>query len=207
MVRPMMRCERVWPRWAIHWRGCVRHAGFTYLALLFVVALICLGLTVAMEIDRTVGQREKETELLFVGGQFRDAIQRYYESVAIAGRREYPESLEALLKDPRLPSPHRYLRRIYRDPMTGKADWGLVTLNGRIVGVYSNSTHAPIKQDNFELPEVDFQGATSYQGWLFVYPSDLIRKGGYTHAMTDSGLVLSGGNSQPLPVASAPLAR
>ncbi|WP_051711077.1 type II secretion system protein [Andreprevotia chitinilytica] len=187
--------------------GRCGQSGFTYIALLFVIALICLGLTLAVEMDRTVGQRDKERELLFVGEQFQQAIQRYYESVAQAGRREYPESLDALLKDPRLAASHRYLRKVYVDPMTNKPEWGLVTLNGRIVGVYSKSPVVPIKQDNFDVPEAAFQGASAYRDWLFTYPYDLIQKGGFTKVVADDSIVLTGGTGVPATGnASAPAA-
>jgi hypothetical protein len=40
----------------------------------------------------------------------------------------------------------RYLRRIYRDPMTSKTEWGLVqSVDGRIMGVHSLSKDKPLK--------------------------------------------------------------
>lgn len=51
--------------------------------------------------------------------------------------------------------------------MTGKADWGLVLQNGRIVGVYSRSTQSPIRRAGFDLAEERFQQALSYADWIF----------------------------------------
>jgi hypothetical protein len=38
-----------------------------------------------------------------------------------------PLHLEELLQDPRHPGIQRHLRKIYLDPVTGKAEWGLIT--------------------------------------------------------------------------------
>lgn len=133
-----------------------------------------VGLTVAADIDATVAQRDREKELLSIGRQFQTAIGRYYETQLPGGRREYPGNLEDLLQDPRFPGVKRHLRKIFTDPMTGKPEWGLVRVSGRIVGVYSLSEKRPIKQANFEAEVAHFQGASKYTEWKFAYPSDLV---------------------------------
>lgn len=146
-----------------------REAGFSFLWVLFLVAFIGLGLTVAVEIDSTAVQREREKELLSIGRQFRMAIGRHYETQSPSGKREYPASLEDLLQDNRLPGIRRHLRRVFVDPMTGKAEWGLVKVEGRIVGVHSLSNKMPIKQDGFEAEDINFRGKQRYAEWTFVY--------------------------------------
>lgn len=153
-----------------------REEGFTYLWLLFLVAFMGLGLTVAAAIDSTVLQREREKELLSIGRQFRVAIERYYETHLPGSNREYPASLDNLLQDNRVPGIRRHLRRVFVDPMTGKAEWGLVSVGGRIVGVHSLSEKMPIKQDGFEAEDIDFRGKQKYADWAFVYPFDLMSK-------------------------------
>lgn len=81
--------------------------------------------------------------------------------------RGYPGSLEELLKDERFPGVRRHLRKVFVDPMTGKAEWGLVQVSGRIVGIHSLSTAVPIKQAGFEGEEQAFIGAQSYVEWVF----------------------------------------
>ena len=56
--------------------------GFTYLGLLFLVALIGLMLAAAGEVAATAAQRERETQLLWVGHEYRAAIGRYWNSQA-----------------------------------------------------------------------------------------------------------------------------
>ena len=62
----------------------------------------------------------------------------------------------------------RHLRRIYPDPMTRTTDWGLVRLEGRIVGVYSQSPERPAKQANFPAEFKSFEQQESYTGWIFL---------------------------------------
>lgn len=151
-----------------------RQEGYTFLWLLLLVAFLGLSLTMAAEIQTTSTQRDKEKELLFLGHQFRAAIGAYYQS-QIAGRPpEYPATLEDLLKDSRVPTTRRYLRRIFVDPMTARSEWGLIRVGGRIAGIYSLSNGLPIKQDGFEAEDGRFQGKAGYNQWLFTYPSDLV---------------------------------
>jgi len=157
--------------------GRARCDGFTYLWVLFLVALMGVGLTVAVEIDSVAAQRERERELLAVGRQFRSAIGRYYETQLTGGRREYPASLEDLLRDNRAPGIRRYLRKIFVDPMTGKAEWGFVRAGGRIVGVHSLSEREPIKQEGFEPEDMGFRGKKHVKEWVFTYPPELIVQG------------------------------
>ena len=64
--------------------------------------------------------------------------------------RRAPLRLEELLQDPRHPGIQRYLRKIYLDPMTGSAEWGLITgPGGEIYGVHSLSEDEPLKKSQF----------------------------------------------------------
>jgi hypothetical protein len=148
--------------------------GFAYMWTLLLVAFMGVALVIASEIYSTTVTRDKERELIFIGREFRAAIARYYESNVAGGQRQYPLSIEDLLKDPRFPNNQRHLRRIYVDPMTGKNEWGTILVKGRIAGIYSLSDKAPMKQDNFEATEASFKGKKKYSEWAFTYPSDLL---------------------------------
>ena len=148
-------------------RSCQR--GVVLLALLVALALLAIGLVNTMDVWRMSRQREREKELLFVGDQYRQAIQRYYLAAPRGGQRGYPPSLEVLLDDDRFPTPVHHLRRAYPDPITGKAEWGLLKAGERIVGVYSLSQAAPIKQAGFSPAHQAFKDAASYQDWVFAY--------------------------------------
>jgi type II secretory pathway pseudopilin PulG len=145
-----------------------REAGFTYLALLLAIALIGVGLAGTGEVASTVAQREKERQLLFAGGEFRRAIRAY--TLASPGVQRYPQRLEDLLEDKRFPFTRRYLRRIYRDPMTGQRDWVLVEApGGGIMGVHSLSTAAALKSGNFAAADKALEGKARYSEWIFAY--------------------------------------
>lgn len=146
-----------------------RQGGFTYLGLLALVAAMGATLATAGEVWQLAQQREKEQELLFAGHQFRHAIAQYYKHAPDPGRR-YPQSLEALLKDPRYPAIRRYLRRIYADPVGGGTEWGLIRgPGGEIYGVHSLSENEPVKKSNFSLEDKEFEGKTKYSEWVFVH--------------------------------------
>ena len=142
-------------------------AGFMYVALLFVVAVIGIGLAAAAQIWHTNSKREKEAELLFIGDEFRRALASYAASSPGAPR--YPASLDQLVRDDRFPQVRRHLRRIYRDPLTGTTEWGLVPSPLGIIGVYSLSDESPLKQGGFPTPYESFATAATYQDWKFVY--------------------------------------
>jgi len=147
---------------------CAAQVGFTYLGLLFAVAIAGVGLATTGIVWSSAQQREKEAELLFIGNEFRRAVALYYYRTP-GPVKEYPKTLEELLEDPRFPGKQRYLRRIYRDPMTGLTEWGLVlTLGGDIMGVHSLSNTAPMKAGNFLEMNTEFTGAKAYSEWKFV---------------------------------------
>ena len=141
-------------------------SGFTYIGILFAVVIMGLLLTVAARVWTVTEQRERETQLLFVGDEFRRAIAAYY----VSGH-QYPLSLQLLLADDRSPVPKRYLRRMYADPMTGAADWTLIyaTDGVGIMGVASRSKLAPLKRAGFTLADAAFQDTDCYCSWRFVY--------------------------------------
>jgi type II secretory pathway pseudopilin PulG len=139
--------------------------GYTYLTLLFAVAFMGAGLAAASSIWHTAQMREKERELLYVGEQYRKAIEAYY-----AQGKQYPKELVQLLRDQRVPGVQRYLRKLYRDPITGKTEWGFVKApDGGIAGVHSLSDEAPFKQADFPKALAEFTGKTKYSDWKFAY--------------------------------------
>jgi len=146
-----------------------RQQGFTYLGLLFAVALMGATLALTGVVWHAAQKREKERQLLFVGNQFRQAIAAYYNH-SPGSVKQCPNTLSELLKDPRQLVPTRYLRRIYPDPVTGKAEWGLVkTRDNRIMGVFSLSEDEPVKQSNFREADKEFEGKMHYTEWRFAY--------------------------------------
>jgi type II secretory pathway pseudopilin PulG len=145
-----------------------RERGFTYLTVLFIVAIMMAGLALIGEMWETSAKREREADLLFLGNQYRRAIGLFYESTPGTVKR-YPRTLEELTKDPRQPSTQRYLRKLQPDPF-GSAEWGIVKApDGGIRGVYSLSEDKPLKSANFKLRDAGFESAQSYADWKFIH--------------------------------------
>ena len=143
-------------------RACRGHreAGFTYLGLLILVAILALATSATLTLGGIVQRREAEERLLEVGDAYRRAIASYLNS-SPAGDRRYPGALADLLRDPRYPGVRRHLRRLYPDPISGSNEWGLVAApGGGIMGVHSLSNAKPIKVADFDLENEAFEEAT-----------------------------------------------
>ncbi len=156
-----------------------RQRGVSYLALLLTMALSGIVIAGGATVWSQAQRRERETQLLWAGGQIRQAIVGYARMAALSdpdasggtgglGDNRYPQRLEDLLRDDRSLTPRRFLRQIYPDPITRSSEWGLIRNEaGRIVGVYSLSQQVPIKTGNFASADADFEGARSYADWRF----------------------------------------
>jgi type II secretory pathway pseudopilin PulG len=142
--------------------------GAVLLTVLLFVLITTLGASSLVQVYQTQTRREKEQQLLFVGDQYRRAIAAYYNIIPPGGARAMPKTLADLLDDQRFATPVHHLRRAYPDPMTGNADWTLVTDRGGISGVRSQSTQAPIKTSGFPDRYKNFEGQATYAGWAFV---------------------------------------
>jgi type II secretory pathway pseudopilin PulG len=143
--------------------------GFSYVVAMFLVAVLAVVAARGLQITLTKERREKEAQLLDVGGAYRKAIRDYYEN-SPGTAKQYPDKLESLLLDDRTSTTRRHLRRLYRDPMTGGQEWGLVKNgNERIIGVYSLSTRKPVKVGGFSNEMALARDATKYSDWKFSY--------------------------------------
>jgi len=147
-------------------RALGTQCGYTYIGLLVSVVILGLMLTIVARVWSTTEQREREAQLLWIGHAYRMAISSY---VSIGN--QYPLTLEVLLTDERFPVPKHHLRQLYADPMTGKADWTLITNPGGqgIIGVASSSKATPIKRKGFELIDAGFADTDCYCAWQFIY--------------------------------------
>ncbi|WP_085676883.1 MULTISPECIES: type II secretion system protein [unclassified Pseudomonas] len=142
-------------------------AGFTYLGVLLLIAISSMALAATGTVWSSVAQREHERELLWVGGQYAQALRSYYR--ASPGLAQYPKELADLLEDNRFPQAKRHIRRLYPDPITNSDDWGLLrAIDGRITGVHSRSDATPFKRSGFDTQFSGFEGLEHYSDWQFV---------------------------------------
>jgi hypothetical protein len=146
-------------------RGLLRQRGAVLLFALVWVAILPLLLLSTVDLWQTRLQRERETELLFIGREFARALASY-QAADRSG--ESPATLAVLLRDRRSLVEQHHLRRLYRDPMTHSTDWGLVYgPDKRIEGVYSRSDAEPMKQTGFPEALKAFEKKKTYREWVF----------------------------------------
>ena len=153
-----------------------REGGFTYVGLIVLVAIIGLVGAATLKADALLRRAAAEQELLEIGAAFSAALTSYAEATP-RGQLPQPPSLEELLKDPRFPGMRRHLRKIFVDPVTGKAEWGIVWLNkgngingsggSGVLAVYSLSESKPLKQANFDARFQNFENRRHLSEWKF----------------------------------------
>lgn len=154
------------------WR--LKEQGFSYVGLLILVGILGAMFAATVTAGAQMQRRAAEEELLFIGKQFHNALKSYYESTP-RGASPYPKQLSDLLLDPRTSGSRRYLRQIFVDPLTGKAEWGTVAApGGGVMGVYSLSQETPIKVSGFDSEFENLANKTRYSDWLFEYSPTMI---------------------------------
>ena len=115
-------------------------AGFTFVELLVVAAILATLAAVALPLVQVTAQRQREVELRRNLREMRDAIDRFKDAVDSGAipqtelkpnNEGYPPDLETLVEGVEVANDAtgrklRFgLRRIPIDPMTNSADWGL----------------------------------------------------------------------------------
>lgn len=153
--------------------------GYTLIILMVAIAVLSIGLLVAIPVWETQIRREKEEELIFRGKQYVEAIRLF--QIKYPGR--FPKSLDELLKE-------KCIRKLYSDPMTNEGSWNIILHhegaasqrrgavqrimiapqpalsaidNPQILGVVSRSTKKSIKI---------YQDQETYDKWFFFYGQD-----------------------------------
>jgi len=145
-----------------------RSRGVVLMGLMVLLALGGLLAVRYTESAITARQREQEAQLLWVGQQFRQALESYY--LATPGPAKHlPVSLNELVRDTRFPQPVRHLRRIYADPLQPEVPWGLVRRGNQIIGVYSQSDGTPLRRTQLGPGLESLEGADHYADWRFMF--------------------------------------
>jgi type II secretory pathway pseudopilin PulG len=166
----------------------VRQGGFTYLGLIVLVTVIGLVGAATLKIDSLMRRAAAEEELLHIGAEFSAALASYAAATP-KGQLPQPPTLQELLRDPRTPALRRHLRKIFIDPITGSAEWGIVYVGERagVIGVYSLSQAKPLKIGNFDARFVGFDNKQRLSDWKFT-------------AGLASAVPLTAGVAPPLPL-------
>src|ERR1700682_387123 len=104
--------------------------GYVLLSVMLFVTLLLIAL--ALEAPK-IGQqikREREEELIHRGQEYATAIKKFYR----ANNGQYPVSLDQLENS----NNRRFLRKRYKDPITGKDDWKLIHVGEAIMNLNPN---------------------------------------------------------------------
>jgi general secretion pathway protein G len=109
-----------------------RARGFTLIELIVSTAILVILTGMVIPMARLSIQREKEHELRYDLWMLRDAIDRYKDAAdrgafqIKVGTDGYPPDLDTLVNGVDVAGKKlRFLRKIPVDPMTGKAEWGM----------------------------------------------------------------------------------
>ena len=109
-----------------------RQGGFTLIELIVATAILVILTGLAVPLVRVTVQREREHELRYDLWMMRDAIDRYKETAerggfqTKVGSEQYPPDLDTLVTGVDVNGKKlKFLRKIPVDPMTGKTEWGM----------------------------------------------------------------------------------
>ena len=91
-----------------------RTRGFTYLTLLFVIAIVSVGLTAVGEMWSRRVERERAVQAEWVAKKVARARQSYYDA-SPGTVKQWPASTAELLEDRRFLGMRRHLREDYRN--------------------------------------------------------------------------------------------
>lgn len=135
-------------------------AGLTLIELILAASIMLILSTAALPVLRYTVIRAKEAELRKDLREMRNAIDQFKDAADLnlvrveVGSEGYPPDLETLVKGVEYGASggqkKRFLRRIPVDPMTGRAEWGLRSIQddpdssswggGNVFDVHSTST-------------------------------------------------------------------
>lgn len=146
-----------------------RRAGFTLIELIVAAAIMAILVTAAVPITIKALKREREQELRRDLWTMRDAIDRYKDAADRAafqiklGSEGYPPDLETLVNGVDSNGKKmKFLRRIPVDPMTGKPEWGMRSMQDDPT---SDSWGGESVFDVYSLSEQTGLDGTKYKDW------------------------------------------
>jgi general secretion pathway protein G len=147
--------RRTWSRVKLRFRGS--EAGLSLVELIVTVAILSVLASAAIPITRFERKRQNERELRYDLWSMRAAIDRYKDAadrnafITKVDSMNYPPDLQTLVDGVDVQGKKvKFLRRIPVDPMTGKDEWGMRSMQDdpksdsfggqNLFDVYSKST-------------------------------------------------------------------
>jgi type II secretory pathway pseudopilin PulG len=117
--------------------------GHLLITLVVALAVSMILITVATQVWTTVIRRDKEEELIFRGREYTRALKNFRKD-----RGRLPTDLKELTE--RGQSNQKYLRKLYKDPMSPDGEWNYLYLSPDGRGII-NPNAAPIQQTDTSL--------------------------------------------------------
>lgn len=149
-------------------RGLGRQSGLLLVGVLIALALAALGASFVGQRLHDSRAREAEEDLLWVGEQYRSAIESYWRN-SPGTVRTLPTRLDDLVRDPRFPQPRRHIRKLYPDPTDPQRPWELIQQGNALLGVHSRSLDEPFRTAGFSDKQAGFDAAKTLADWQFVF--------------------------------------
>ena len=94
-------------------------SGYALITILFLLGVVAVMLARSLPRDAMAAERTREETLIYRGEQYARAVKLYFRE-----HQRYPETLDDFEETDGV----RYLRRRYRDPMTGEDEWRLIKM-------------------------------------------------------------------------------
>lgn len=146
-----------------------RASGFSLVELIVAVTILLVLVSLAIELPRVAIVRARERELRHDLWAMRDAIDRYKDAAdrgafqIKVGSEGYPPDLETLVNGIDMAGKKvRFLRKIPVDPMTGKPEWGLRSMQD---DPQSESWGGQNVFDVFSKSDATALDGTKYKDW------------------------------------------
>ena len=147
----------------------VRSRGFTLIEMIVATAILLILTGLALPLVKMEVKRERERELRYDLWMVRDAIDRYKDAAdrgafqIKVGSEGYPPDLDRLVEGEDVAGKKlRFLRKIPIDPMTGKAEWGMRSMQDDPT---SDSWGGQNVFDVFSKSEDKALDGTNYKDW------------------------------------------
>jgi general secretion pathway protein G len=143
--------------------------GFTLVELIVATAILVILTSLAIPMARVSIKRQKEHDLRADLWEMRDAIDRYKDAAdrgafqIKVGSQGYPPDLDTLVKGIDMNGKKlKFLRRVPVDPMTGKNEWGMRSMQD---DPDSDSWDGDNVFDVFTKSEDTALDGTKYKDW------------------------------------------
>ena len=143
--------------------------GFTLIEMVATISILLILTGLAIPLVKLSVRREREHELRYDLWMMRDAIDRYKEAAdggkfqIKMGSEGYPPDMDRLVEGEDVAGKKlKFLRKIPVDPMTGKAEWGMRSMQDDAT---SDSWGGQNVFDVYSKSEGEALDGTKYKDW------------------------------------------